>query len=53
VIIVTHRLSMLADAEAILVIDRGRIVDIGGHKQLLQRCTSYGQLMNQQTRQVA
>ena len=53
VIIVSHRLSTLADANAILVIDRGRIADIGRHDQLLLRCTTYRQLWNQQTRQVA
>jgi ATP-binding cassette subfamily B protein len=53
VIIVSHRLSMLADAEAILVLDRGRIAGIGRHDQLLSRCTTYRQLWNQQTRQVA
>jgi ATP-binding cassette subfamily B protein len=53
VIIVSHRLSMLADAEAILVLDRGRIAGIGRHEQLLARCATYRQLWQQQTRQVA
>ena len=53
VIIVSHRLSMLADADAILVIDRGRIADLGRHDQLLSRCTTYRHLWNQQTKQVA
>jgi ATP-binding cassette subfamily B protein len=50
VIIVSHRLSTLADAHAILVLDRGRVVDVGPHGQLLNRCTTYRQLWNQQTR---
>lgn len=53
VIIVSHRLSMLADADAILVIDRGRIVDIGRHDNLLTQCTTYRHLWNQQTKQIA
>jgi ATP-binding cassette subfamily B protein len=53
VIIVSHRLSMLADANKILVIDRGRIVDVDRHDQLLSKCTIYRHLWNQQTRQVA
>lgn len=53
VIIVSHRLSMLADAEAILVLDRGRTSDIGRHEQLLARCATYRQLWSQQTRQAA
>jgi ATP-binding cassette, subfamily B, bacterial HlyB/CyaB len=53
VIIVSHRLSMLADANEILVIDRGRIADIGRHDQLLTRCTTYRQLWSQQMKQSA
>jgi len=50
VIIVSHRLSTLADANAILVIDRGKLADVGAHEQLLSRCTTYRHLWNQQTR---
>lgn len=50
VIIVSHRLSTLADAEAILVIERGTVVDVGPHSTLLSGCTAYRQLWNQQTR---
>ncbi|MET4290657.1 subfamily B ATP-binding cassette protein HlyB/CyaB [Bradyrhizobium sp. LB8.2] len=53
VIIVSHRLSMLSDAGQILVIDRGRIVDVDRHDGLLSKCTIYRHLWNQQTRQVA
>ena len=51
VIIVSHRLSMLADASQILVIERGRVTDIAPHDQLLSKCTIYRHLWNQQTRQ--
>jgi ATP-binding cassette, subfamily B, bacterial HlyB/CyaB len=53
VIIVSHRLSMLADTNQILVIDRGRIVDVDHHDRLLSKCTIYRHLWNQQTRQIA
>jgi subfamily B ATP-binding cassette protein HlyB/CyaB len=53
VIIVSHRLSTLADAHAILVLDEGRVVDLAGHDQLLSRCTLYRQLWSQQMRHVA
>ncbi|EIG57073.1 peptidase domain-containing ABC transporter [Bradyrhizobium sp. WSM1253] len=53
VIIVSHRLSMLAEAAQILVIDRGRVVDIDRHDHLLSKCTIYRHLWNQQTKQVA
>jgi ATP-binding cassette, subfamily B, bacterial HlyB/CyaB len=53
VIIVSHRLSMLTEANAILVIDRGRIVDVDRHDRLLSKCTIYRHLWNQQTKQIA
>jgi subfamily B ATP-binding cassette protein HlyB/CyaB len=53
VIIVSHRLSSLVRADAIVVLDRGRIVDYGNHSALLSRCTTYRHLWNQQNRHVA
>jgi len=53
VIIVSHRLSMLSDANQILVVDRGRIVDADRHDRLLSKCTIYRHLWNQQTKQIA
>ncbi|MDQ0322198.1 ATP-binding cassette subfamily B protein [Pararhizobium capsulatum DSM 1112] len=53
VVIVSHRLSTLVDADAILVIDRGKIADIGRHDQLVSRCITYRHLWSQQTRQSA
>ncbi|ASY65928.1 putative secretion ATP-binding protein (plasmid) [Sinorhizobium sojae CCBAU 05684] len=53
VIIVSHRLSTLVDANAILVIERGKIADIGPHDHLVSRCMTYRHLWSQQTRQSA
>ncbi len=53
VLIVSHRLATLVDANAILVIDGGRLVATGRHDQLLTSCTTYRHLWNQQTRQAA
>jgi ATP-binding cassette, subfamily B, bacterial HlyB/CyaB len=53
VIIVSHRLTTLVDADAILVVDRGKIADIGRHDQLVSRCITYRHLWTQQTRQSA
>jgi subfamily B ATP-binding cassette protein HlyB/CyaB len=53
VIIVSHRLSTLVDADAILVVERGKIADIGQHEQLVSRCVTYRHLWTQQTRQAA
>ncbi len=50
VIIVSHRLSSLVNADAIIVMQRGAIADAGTHAQLLQRCELYRHLWQQQTR---
>jgi ATP-binding cassette, subfamily B, bacterial HlyB/CyaB len=49
-LIVSHRLSSLAGCDAILVMDAGRIMDIGPHAELLQRCPIYQHLWHQQNR---
>jgi ATP-binding cassette subfamily B protein len=49
VIIVSHRLSALVRADAIMVMQRGGIVDAGRHEELLQRCQIYAHLWQQQT----
>ncbi|WP_292495794.1 peptidase domain-containing ABC transporter [Mesorhizobium sp.] len=53
VVMVSHRLSSLVAADAIVVLDRGRIVDHGKHGELLSRCMTYRQLWNQQNRHLA
>jgi ATP-binding cassette subfamily B protein len=53
VVIVSHRLSTLVDADAIVVVERGKIADIGRHDQLVSRCMTYRHLWNQQMRQAA
>jgi len=49
-LIVSHRLSSLVDCDQILVLDRGKVMDIGPHRELLERCTVYRQLWAQQNR---
>ncbi len=53
VVIVSHRLATLVDADRILVLERGRVADLGTHRELLARCTPYRQLWGQQMRQTA
>jgi ATP-binding cassette, subfamily B, bacterial HlyB/CyaB len=52
VIIVSHRLSSLMSADAILVLENGRSADIGTHEELLARCDIYSRLWHQQNRHV-
>ena len=49
-VIISHRLSSLVDSDQILVLDRGKVMDIGPHAQLLETCTVYRQLWQQQNR---
>jgi ABC-type multidrug transport system fused ATPase/permease subunit len=49
-LVVSHRLSALVDADAILVLDRGTVVDMAPHSELLQRCDIYRKLWLQQNR---
>jgi len=41
VIIVAHRLSTIVDADVINVIDKGKLVGVGTHKELLDSCKAY------------
>jgi ATP-binding cassette subfamily B protein len=49
-IVISHRLSSLVRADAILVLERGRVHDIGRHDELLDRCDIYSSLWHQQHR---
>jgi ATP-binding cassette subfamily B protein len=49
-VIVSHRLSSLVNCDQIMVLDRGKVVDIGPHDVLLERCAIYRTLWNQQNR---
>ena len=51
-VIVTHRLSSLVDCDQILVLDKGRAVDIAPHRKLVERCPIYRQLWLQQNRHI-
>lgn len=49
VVMISHRLSTLVNADAILVMQNGQLVDSGRHSELLTRCETYQTLWNQQT----
>lgn len=49
VVMISHRLSTLVNANRILVMQHGRLMDSGRHEDLLQRCSTYQHLWNQQT----
>ena len=43
-ILITHRLSLLALAQRIVVMQQGQIIDSGRHEELLERCMLYRRL---------
>jgi len=50
VITISHRLSMLVEADAILVLERGKVYDMGTHEELVRRCDIYKHMWYQQNR---
>ncbi|MDD5384952.1 MAG: ABC transporter ATP-binding protein/permease [Gallionella sp.] len=47
-LIIAHRLSTVVDADQILVMDKGRIVERGSHRELLAQNKLYAQMWNLQ-----
>jgi ATP-binding cassette subfamily B protein len=52
VISISHRLSMLVEADAILVLERGKVYDLGTHAELMRRCDIYKTMWHQQNRHI-
>ena len=44
VFIIAHRLSTVVNADKILLIEDGKILDQGTHRELLSRCEAYSEL---------
>jgi len=48
-VVIAHRLSTIRTADVIVVLDQGRILDTGSHRELLHRCSAYASLVRTQT----
>jgi len=46
--LIAQRISSVQDADKIIVLDDGRILDIGTHDQLLKRCQTYQEIYESQ-----
>lgn len=44
VIAIAHRLSTVLDSDEIIVMNKGRVIDMAPHETLLERCADYQQL---------
>lgn len=51
VLIIAHRLSTVINCDKIVVIDDGKVLDVGTHKELLDRCTKYKKLFMYERRE--
>ena len=51
VVMIAHRLSTVVNADCILLIDGGKVLEMGSHKQLLEHNGKYAQMFNLQAEQ--
>ena len=48
ILIVSQRISTIMDADEIIVLDKGEIIDKGSHEKLLKTCEIYREIVNTQ-----
>jgi subfamily B ATP-binding cassette protein MsbA len=51
--VIAHRLSTIINADKIVILENGRIQDVGRHQELLQRCALYQKLCAMQFQEPA
>ena len=53
VLMIAHRLTIVQDADNIVVVDNGRIAEQGTHQQLMEKATLYYKMWNEYQKSVA
>jgi ATP-binding cassette, subfamily B, bacterial len=48
-VVIAHRLATIVDADRIVVLDKGRVLGVGRHAELLSSCAPYRALIEAQT----
>jgi len=48
-IVIAHRLSTIRHSDSIMVLDEGKVVELGSHDELLENNSQYARLWNVQT----
>ena len=48
IIVIAHRLSTIQQADKIIVLDKGEIIDVGPHEALRKRCEIYKNMLQHQ-----
>jgi ATP-binding cassette subfamily B protein len=51
-ILISHKLSMISNADMIIVLESGRISGLGKHNELLGTCSLYRRMWDRQTRHI-
>ena len=49
--IIAQRIASVMDADKIIVMDGGKIVDVGKHEELMQRCEIYKEVYSSQVKE--
>ena len=47
-LIIAHRISTIKDADTIIIVDEGKVIDVGTHDELIIRCHFYKDMVERQ-----